>query len=919
MTESTVTGLETAPAQKHPARSGWRDIVIAILIGIFCLAVYNANLRAIPAADTYGARYLPFSILRNHTVMLDPIVDTVAQGRQAPVLRDHHTSAFWITRGLDNQYVSTYPVLLPVVIAPLYLPAIAYLDARGWDEHLFDRVARIMEKLVASLIAAASVGLLYLLLRRRSSPPTAALLSLVYAFGTTTWVISSQGLWPHGLGQLLVIATMLLLTGPRTALRVAAAGFLCAMIAANRPPDAVLAAALGLYGLWWAGPLRIIFVATGLVPVGLTVAYNLIAVGNIAGAYALLVRPPNYNKDVLGGIFGLLFSPTRGLFVFSPFLLLLPCLFALAVRDKATRGLTLAVSAGMVVQVVLYATVDWRQGVSWGPRWLGDMLPMLFWMLPPVVAGLSQPGRILFGAACVVAIAIQVVGAFWYLGTVDTVLVQTRGDDRMRPMWRPENAPFIAELRHPPASADLLREVRGNVDLIQVIDVVVGGGELGQRIDRQIDVAGWTLVDSRSPSDIALLVDGRWVTGTNEYFTRPDVVQTLGEARPAGWRVQFPGDWLAPGTHSLAVMLRTDPGAEPRLLRLRSFDVPAAKPIDGNDPFLARWARLAEKRIAAHQQPPGYWLTTFTSTDSYEKPQSELNTYLNAVMLDVAGPIAADAPLEDALTKARGFLSSQIESDGLVRYHGKPDATTIGVLGCAITPDSDDTALAWRVAPSLDRTLLPRAMETLQRFRRPDGLYRTWLAERDHYQCLDPGRDPNPADLVIQMHILMLLTQEDPPAAASLCRALAARSRDDSLWVYYAGAPPMAILRLQDLERAGCGLQLPTSRLRTDIPGQEHWVQTARLLGQMQNGSATPAQYAAASSLLRGLAAGDFALVASTPPLLYHNDLSATVRRFYWSEDLGYALWLRLYNEYRRPDREPGRRADGASSGCAHP
>ena len=27
----------------------------------------------------------------------------------------------------------------------------------------------------------------------------------------------------------------------------------------------------------------------------------------------------------------------------------------------------------------------------------------------------------------------------------------------------------------------------------------------------------------------------------------------------------------------------------------------------------------------------------------------------------------------------------------------------------------------------------------------------------------------------------------------------------------------------------------------------------------------------------------------------YHNDTSATVSRFYWSQDFGYALWLRLY------------------------
>ena len=47
--------------------------------------------------------------------------------------------------------------------------------------------------------------------------------------------------------------------------------------------------------------------------------------------------------------------------------------------------------------------------------------------------------------------------------------------------------------------------------------------------------------------------------------------------------------------------------------------------------------------------------------------------------------------------------------------------------------------------------------------------------------------------------------------------------------------------------------------------------------------------------MLARLAADDFAKIRRSPPLLYHNDLGATVRRFYWSEDVGYALWLRLY------------------------
>ncbi|HYF65922.1 MAG TPA: hypothetical protein VD886_24040, partial [Herpetosiphonaceae bacterium] len=63
-------------------------------------------------------------------------------------------------------------------------------------------------------------------------------------------------------------------------------------------------------------------------------------------------------------------------------------------------------------------------------------------------------------------------------------------------------------------------------------------------------------------------------------------------------------------------------------------------------------------------------------------------------------------------------------------------------------------------------------------------------------------------------------------------------------------------------------------------------------------------------NLLLRLGSDDFAELRRSPPLLYHNDLSATVSRFYWSEDAGYALWLRLYEaagvETGQP-RQPGR------------
>lgn len=182
-------------------------------------------------------------------------------------------------------------------------------------------------------------------------------------------------------------------------------------------------------------------------------------------------------------------------------------------------------------------------------------------------------------------------------------------------------------------------------------------------------------------------------------------------------------------------------------------------------------------------------------------------------------------------------------------------------------------------------------------FQRPDGLYKTWLAPQNEYRCLDPGDDPNPADVGIQTNIFLFLEKADKEAARALCTALSNKAGDDDIWVYYAKAPLMVMLRLVDMEKADCRPQFPPARLRTDIPGQEIWIKAADLLRQARGRPGSTDVYQHTAAVLKDIAANDFSLIGETPPLLYHNDLTGSVRRFYWSQDFGYALWLRLYVE----------------------
>jgi hypothetical protein len=313
---------------------------------------------------------------------------------------------------------------------------------------------------------------------------------------------------------------------------------------------------------------------------------------------------------------------------------------------------------------------------------------------------------------------------------------------------------------------------------------------------------------------------------------------------------------------------------------------------------LATEARRAAALLALHQQTPGYWLTAHTPGPRFERPLSEMNTFLTPMIADLLAPVTAADGRGPNMYQARKHLTSQIEDTGLVRYHGRPDIPLSQRTSCVITPDADDTALTWRIAPAANRTLLQKALATLFQYRRPDGLYRTWLAPRDHFQCIDDtGVDPNPADVVIQMHLLMFLANANPPESRALCAALQRTIAEDRIWVYYEVAPLIPILRQVDMAKAGCPLLIPPRRLKTNVAGQDAWIAAGLALSRLSGESGGRPAASEIMALLRQLAKDDFAAIRRSPPLLYHNDMTARNSRFYWSEDFGYALWLRLHFE----------------------
>jgi hypothetical protein len=93
------------------------------------------------------------------------------------------------------------------------------------------------------------MGGLYLLLRRRLGVRDALTSTIACAFGSTTWVISSQALWQHGAAQLVLVALLLAATAPPSLRSLGLAGAGAALLTAARFPDVLLALPIAVFCL----------------------------------------------------------------------------------------------------------------------------------------------------------------------------------------------------------------------------------------------------------------------------------------------------------------------------------------------------------------------------------------------------------------------------------------------------------------------------------------------------------------------------------------------------------------------------------------------------------------------------------------------------------------------------------------------
>jgi len=395
------------------------------------LLVYNANGREIQSFDSQPTKLAARELALHGRLTLDASVARV------PSLAGR--SGFQLDRA--GHYRSAYSVVPSIEAA---LPA-SLLHVTRLADLRAPLAPGLVAALTASLLTAGAVALVFAALARRTDSRTAALVALGLGLGTNLWPLASRSLW-----QLETVSL----------------GLALALYAWLRPPDVLMPRHvwIGAAGLALAGTARLEtspIVAVLLVGVvvrlgvrraasalvlvaaaaGVLMAAHWAWFGSVLGAKLALQAASVPAHGVTGtistepwrGAIGLLLSPSRGLLVFSPIVLVPLLALPIVWRQRSDAGERWWTAAALAQYVCYSCYSMWWGGHSYGPRYLVDTLVPL---TPAAAVGIAWvAARRWRQVVAVVALAWSIVvagtGAFCYPNdqwNTDPVDVDTNHD-----------------------------------------------------------------------------------------------------------------------------------------------------------------------------------------------------------------------------------------------------------------------------------------------------------------------------------------------------------------------------------------------------------------------------------------------------------------------------------------------------------
>ena len=347
--------------------------------------------------------------------------------------------------GPNDHVCSVFPPGMGILALPFFAPFVL-TGANPLDLGLLVHGGHV----VAAIVEILATLILWSVMRRFASPRWSLVLVLLYFLATSVRTVASQALWQHS-GVHLAVASALWLILREEAVPLSRdflAGLLLGLGAVVRQTTALVA--VGLHGF---RPTRLVVMLLGAaIGVAPLLAYNDLAFGS---ALEQGYGTKSFATPIQTGLYGLLASPSRGMLVYTPYLI-----FAFFALFRAWRwpgevaGRLRGLSLAWIAALVLYATYsEWWGGRVFGSRFLDDFVPILFvavaWGTSVGMLG-SRFARVVFGLLAAWSFVLFQAAAFLYDKSWDTLPVNVNDDPSKLFNW--SDPQWLAVLRLVPTA-----------------------------------------------------------------------------------------------------------------------------------------------------------------------------------------------------------------------------------------------------------------------------------------------------------------------------------------------------------------------------------------------------------------------------------------------------------------------------------
>ncbi len=292
----------------------------------------------------------------------------------------------------------------PVGTSFLALPYVAALEsfykrtlALDLEEYISAVSPRGIEIFIASNIVAFTTILLYLLGNLFFQKRSYSLgLAAIFAFATPMWSTATRALWQHGPTALMLMLAVYLFALAQRYRRHAASiipliSIPLAFSFVIRPTNSISILMLTLVVFVQYRRYFVRYCLWSLLIIIPLLAYNF----NVYDAWL----PPYYTApnqlhiklNILDGLLGTLFSPSRGVFMYTPVLIFSLLGICLKIRQKRMQLFDYALLAILLLHWGITSVhPHWWGGHSYGPRYFTDVLPYFFYFLIPTLQWFSQ-------------------------------------------------------------------------------------------------------------------------------------------------------------------------------------------------------------------------------------------------------------------------------------------------------------------------------------------------------------------------------------------------------------------------------------------------------------------------------------------------------------------------------------------------